>query len=208
MSRTLTIIVLLIGIAGCSTAAQRQAAYIHDGINETTRKWSECFGSVQAKPAAQRLKEHPGVEVAVALYIEAYNDLAPCRENLVEGVTQYEPGLVPPVLDLFRKLDSIDLIEKRITPNAYVARGKAALSDFVSAAKARGKKLGEELRVAHNAEISQRGDQWRDALLVVAVGALNAWTSEQQVLARRWPSRVVTRCFSVGRMVRCSSRWR
>lgn len=208
-------------LAGCSTAAQRENTRMNETAAKGVPAVTACFDKANATPAALSLKDRVPLGDAaptlamqtnaskatpadIAALYELHADSLPCRQLALETAGAMSPLLVAPFADMYAKTDAVlvALVEKKATwgesvraYEAIKAEGKAKLATAYAGIKS-------GLDQSHQGEVAQRQR---------AIGALQQWSYQQQVLtqnqqmisAMNQPR--MTNCQYIGAQLNCTT---
>jgi hypothetical protein len=138
------------------------------------------------------------------MIIALHNDMAPCRERLIEDTVKITPGFIPTMLQFYNASDLIlvDLIQRKITWGEANKRRSANINKFMEKMQAVGYQIDRELAASNQAELAQRQ---------AALNALSQWAQQQQVLMQNQQMMnslnrpVITNCTRIGNSIKCSS---
>lgn len=224
---SISIILVLILITGCQTAAIKKARWIHSNMKAWNQGIKTCHENVENKPAYQSLfsrsprpKNITPMHMAdtsiptkedVKNIIAVYNEDAQCRKQAIEGLSGIVPSLVPITVDAYRTADLVtaDLIERKITWGEANKRKSAIQSDFQAKWQAEESRIKKELKMVHRAEIENR-----QAALHAVGNSLQEWGKQQQAQAERMQNQQLiddlnrprsTNCQIIGNTVQCTT---
>jgi hypothetical protein len=216
-------------IAGCQTAAQRQADAILQNNRDGKQRVEACFqkasddlvtkfarGTYGLPPGTQGLPSlqlaNVPTEAEVAVITAHYNETAKCRELEIKETMNILPGLVPFKVQAYQDIDLVwfALMQRKISWNEAMKKMGVIEDGYKSKALSVAAQVDHELAVSHQSELAQRRVQlahWEAALI-----ALSQWTDRQTVLLQnhrlinRLNRPVITRCYAIGRTINCISR--
>jgi hypothetical protein len=186
-----------------------------------SEKANACIATITSNSAYQPILQHTpldarinptliqladrgfATEDEIPVIITIHNEMASCREQLIETAMPVLPGIIPIFVYHESDITVVDLMEKKITWGDYNKQKVRLRDDTMEKARLALTQLQRDLEASHNAEILQRQ---------VALAALSDWAVQQQALAQRQQlinslnRPVVTSCSSAGAFVRCVSR--
>lgn len=212
---SISIILVLILITGCQTAAIKKAMWIRSNMNELNQRVNACHENVANKPAYQSLvsrlpssKNITPMHMAdtskpnkedVKNIIAFYNEDAQCRKQSIEGLSGIMPSMVPIIVNAFRGYDLVtaDLIERKISWGEANKRRSDIYNDTMNNLRAEQSRVKEELKMSHSAEIANR-----QAALHAVGNSLQEWSKQQQAQADRMQ---ITNCTVIGNTVQCTT---
>lgn len=224
---SISIILALILITGCQTAAIKKAKWIHSNMQASTQQNKACIDNVTNNPAYGNLFSHlPRPKDITPMHmadtsrptkedvkniIAIYNEDSQCRKEAIEDVSRIVPSLVPILVDAYRAYDLVtaDLIERKISWGEANKRRSDVHSEAMKNLRAGMSRVVEELKMAHSAEISNRR-----AVINATADSLNEWGKQQQALADRAQKQQLidslnrprsTNCQTIGNMVQCTT---
>jgi hypothetical protein len=180
-------------VCSCQTAAHRQSVSIQEGSQSAQQRAKDCFSKITANPAYKSFAQHmplsgtvyptltqladdnlPTAEDA-KIIIALHNDMAPCRERLIEDTMKINPGFIPTMLQFYNGSDLImvNLMQRKITWGEANKNRSALINDFMAKMQVVGSQIDRELAASNQAELAQRQ---------AALNALSQWANQQQVL--------------------------
>lgn len=206
---------LVVGLAGCATAAQREVQQAGTVTREALAQFKGCMAAVWAKPDYASLLPHspapgagqptmaqltdetvPTVEEA-HLLAARFDDDGPCKKSLLASLSTARPDLVPILANAYSKGAEIiaQLVERKITWAASMRQAAANESDVRTQIAAADQQWLAGLRAENHAELARRQ---------AAGEALMQWSQQQQMInAINRP--VVTNCDVYGATASCVS---
>lgn len=209
-------------MCSCQTAAHRQSISIQEGSQTAQQKAKACFSKISANPAYQSFAQHMPLNGSVyptlaqladdnlpndedvKVIIALHNDMAPCRERLIEDTMKITPGFIPTMLQFYNGSDLImvDLMQRKSTWGEANKRRSALINDFMAKMQVVGSQINSELAASNQAELAQRQ---------AALNSLSQWANQQQVLMQNQQMinslnrPVITNCTRYGNSINCSS---
>jgi hypothetical protein len=126
-------LLMALSLAGCATAAQRQAQQSSASTREAAAQFKACGAAIIAKPEyAALLRHYPEAgqptmaqltdETFISpeeatLFAARHDELNPCKTHLLSALAAARPDLVPIFADLFSNgvAVSVQLVERKIT---------------------------------------------------------------------------------------------
>jgi hypothetical protein len=178
-------------LVSCSTASQRQEAFINENMTATYQKSEACIQRANTNPAYQSIAEHMPLNSKATLeqladngkptdkdikvIIALHNEKEPCRVQLIQDEMKILPGLVPIDIKYFHEKDliAVDLIQRKITWGEANKKYMASKVEYQAKFRAFVDQLYRDLNASHRAELAQRQ---------AAYNALSQWSYQQQVL--------------------------
>lgn len=224
---SISIILVLILITGCQTAAIKKARWIYSNMREATQRVKICTEYIENKPVYQSLfnrlprpKNITPMHMAdtskptkedVKNIIAVYNEDAQCRKQSIEDMSRIVPSTVPILVDGYRANDLVtaELIERKISWGEANKRRSDIYSDVQAKFRAEGSRVEEELKMSHSAEIANR-----QAALNAVGNSLQEWGKQQQAQADRMQNQQLidnlnrprsTNCQIIGNTVQCTT---
>ena len=209
-------------MCSCQTAAHRQSISMKEGTQTAQQKVKDCMSKIAANPAYKSFAQHmplggtvyptltqladdnlPTAE-DVKVIIALHNDMAPCRERLIEDAMNVNPGFIPTMLQFYNGSDLImvSLMQRKITWGEANKKRSALINDFMAKMQVVGSQIDRELAASNQAELAQRQ---------AALNALSQWANQQQVLMQNQQMinslnrPVITNCTRYGNSINCSS---
>lgn len=219
--RRSSILLPLALLAGCATAAQRQAETIKTTIAATQQQANACFDAVNSDPAYAEIGRHVPLNNVRQASLTQQTDksyvtphevdllsarrerLLPCRKALIDGFM-----VAPPIgvvwMDYYAKADAnlLELAKRSVTWGDYVTRQKTLVDETQPRLVAAGQKLDAGLRAEHQQEMQQRA--------AAAQAFSNAMYQQQllnqnQQMINNMNRPVMTNCNRFGNSVNCTS---
>ncbi len=213
----------LTALAGCATAAQRQAQQAALGTREAAAQLKACSAAVIHKPEYVSLLLHtPDLETGqpmlaqltdesmissedAKLFGARHDELNPCKSRLLNVLSTVRPDLVPILSDEYTKGTAIavQLVERKITWGEFAQQGQVLLNDSRQRIAVADRQWISDLNASHQAEMAQRQ---------AAAAALMQWSAQQQMInAMNRPvivapaAPIQTTCNRMGNFVNCTS---
>jgi hypothetical protein len=216
------LILVCILMVGCLTAAQRQALSIRQNAQAANERAIACLRNITTNPGYQQLAKHAPLDTRinptleqladkevptnedVQIIIAFHNELAQCRERIIEDLMNVIPGIIPIVVQGYHQADliTVDLMERKLSWGEANKKRTALRDDVMGRFQVALAQLERELAASHQAELVQRQ---------AAFNALAQWAYQQQVLIQNQQAinnlnrPVVTTCSGYGYSVRCIS---
>src|SRR5258708_15121260 len=169
------LLLALLALAGCATAAQRQAEQIGTNTQATGDQFRACVTTAYYAPESASFRLHVPFDIRDATLqqmtstakitdeeIQAIYVLHPrvndCRKTAREGFARTTPSIVPLYTDTFNRgeLALIDLIERKVTWGEYVTGAKARNVELNAKLTAAFQQIGTNLQQSHQAEMANR----------------------------------------------------
>lgn len=216
---SISIILTLILITGCQTAAIKKAMWMHSNLKASNERVKVCLEQIENKSAYQSLfsrlprpKNITPMHMAetskptkedVKNIIAVYNEDAQCRKQYIEELSGIVATTVPIVVDAYRAYDLVtaDLIERKISWGEANKRRSDIHSDATKNLRVEMSRLKEEFKMAHKAEIANR-----QAALHAVGDSLQEWGKQQQAQAARMQNQQqLTNCVVIGNTVQCTT---
>jgi len=211
----LCFIVGVLSVAGCATAAQRQAQHAAVGVHLALGQMKTCVRSVADNPQYASLLVHtpnldtgqhtmaqltdetvPTAEEA-RLFAKRYDDVNICRSHFLTALSSARPDLVPVFADAYAKSDgvAVQLVERKITWAAAARSSDQSIAHLRRQLEDANQTWIANLEAENQAELAQRR---------AAAAAVMQWSQQQQMInAINRP--VTTNCNRFGSMVNCTS---
>lgn len=215
--------VFILSATGCMTAAQRQVVTIMSTMKGVSEKANICIATITSNPAYEPILQHTpldgrtsptlsqladrsfATEEHASIIITIHNEMAVCREQLIEASMPVLPGIIPIFVRYYHESDInlVDLMERKITWGDYNKQKVRLRDENMDKARIALTQLQRDLEASHNAELLQQQ---------IALASLSNWAVQQQALVQRQQlinslnRPVVTSCSSAGTFVRCVSR--
>jgi hypothetical protein len=202
-------ILVAVTLAGCATAAQRQASTIKTVVLAASKEMNECNENLYFKPDYASLRPHlfspenkflPSIaqlsddtyptQAEAKLFAAFYDDHARCERPLIERIGSVAPTVALVLTDTAVERDRIALqiVKRQITWGEGSRRAQTVFADDQRKLVAASQELDNNLNASHQAELAQRQ---------AAANALMQWSMEQQMInAATRP--VVTTCSPAG----------
>jgi hypothetical protein len=210
-------------VAGCSTAAQRQAALMMQQAKPVMERGTICMAAVKNNPIYEPLARRTPFdgrdnatlrqladtdkanEEEIELIIAANNESTPCRQYVVEGFMKILPSLVTIFVESYHQLEiaMVDLIQRKITWGEYNQRRTVLRDDMNAKGRVEVARLERDFATSHYNELAQRQ---------AALNALAQWADRQtalmqnQQIINRLNRPVITTCSGSAYYVNCTSR--
>ena len=210
------VVMLLLVVAGCATAAQRQAQQAGVASREAVAQLKSCLSAVWSKPEYASLVPHnPDMDTGQHTMVQLTDESVPsaeearleaarfdensgCRKQFLASLSLARPDLVPILANGYSRGAAIvvELVERKITWGEAARRETEAASDVRSQVATADQRWLVDLRAENQAELARRQ---------AAAEALMQWSQQQQMInAINRP--VVTNCSGWGGSVNCVSR--
>lgn len=211
----LVVIISVLVLGSCATAAQRQAVQSRDGLRMVTAEYKACAVAVRNSPEYAPLLPHmsdpdsgqptmaqltdgstPTAQEA-SLVASFYDATTPCRSTALHGLSVVRPDLAPIVASAYttRAAATALLVQRKITWGEAAQRAQVRVSALRQALEDADHQWLTELRAENREELAQRQ---------AAGAALANWAQQQQMInAINRP--VITNCNQWGSTVNCVS---
>jgi hypothetical protein len=212
--RRASVVVLLL-LAGCATAAQREYQAISTGNKAIVDQAKVCVSAIYDSPDAAPLRGHYPVDprditlaqlsdttMATPVEIAAIEAVHPrvqqCRKAVLDGLVNTLPGLVPVLTREYSGADDdlILLIQRKLPWGELTRRRRDRYATFQAAATAESQRVTANLQQQNEAELARRQ---------AAAAAFAQWAQTQQAIdAMNRP--VTTTCTASPGFANCVSR--
>jgi hypothetical protein len=212
--RATNVAIIVILIAGCSTAAQQQYQAIASNNRSAVQELQACSLVIYDSPEFAPLRRHVPYKATdatleqlsdnslatddeIKIILSVHPHLQSCKKQALDRIAQSTPTLVPIMLRVVSKGEDslIDLIQKKQSWGAHVRRGRDVATAGTAELQTEGQRIVAGLQQSHEAELAQRRQ---------AAEALAQWAQTQQMInAVNRP--VITNCNQFGGMVNCVS---
>lgn len=204
----------LIALAGCSTAAQRKAQAISTGNTEIETQLKACLTAAYNDPANGPIRPHepmlPGDATLIQLAdtstvtpseVAAINTIHPmiaaCRKAELEALIHTIPGYVPILTHFYSQQDddTILLMQRKLSWGDFSKRRRDRAAAVIAALQSETQRVAANLQQENDAELSRRQ---------AAAAAFAQWAQTQQMI-NTMNRPVMTTCTATPGMANCIS---
>ncbi len=174
--RYVMFLAVLGALAGCATAAQRQADVVRTTLSQVQAQGKACTTAVNSDPIYQDLAQHfPLTDInqatlfqlsdqsyatphEVELLSQRHDRLVPCRKLYVDGYGQVAPALATDYQELFAKADDIlvSLTRRQLRRGEFVSSTKRTVLEATGKMRDTAQRLDAALEASHRQEMAQR----------------------------------------------------
>lgn len=202
-------------LAGCATAAQRQAQQSGAAFREAAAENKACVAAHRARPEygallphqpdldtgqytmAQLTDETRPTPMEAKSLASGYDEITICRTHFLNSLSSSRPDIVPILAATYTKgaETTVLLVQRKITWGEASRRGQERLSDLRQKLATADRQWIADLNASHQAEMAQRQ---------AAADALMQLSAQQQMInAMNRPRQ--TNCYGFGNSVNCTS---
>jgi hypothetical protein len=213
--RPLTLLVMLVLLAGCSTGAQRQSQAIRENDGASGQQLRACAEAVYNSPAFDPIRPKLPMDVRkatieqqtdssmatdeqIAAVLDTHPRLQACRQTYLDRESETTPSRVPIISAFLAKSESslIDVVQRKKSWGEHVRYVKEAFPQFERQLIAENQRIQAGLDQSQQAELSRRQ---------AAAAAFGQYMQTQQMInAINRP--VTTNCNRFGNNVNCVTR--
>jgi hypothetical protein len=212
--RSITIGTVLLLLAGCATAAQRQMQNIHQTVLAAVTELKTCQAAVRELPEAEALREHLPRDLRdatldqmmdkskvtaeqIAAIKLIHPKIAECRRTFLDHIEPVLPSIAAIYADEMQQGDArlIELLQRKITWGTYITNGKETGVAFKPKIDAEWQKIAGGLERSHEAELAQRQ--------AAANSLMQYYQTQEMIDAMNRPQINTATCTSMGNTVNC-----
>ena len=210
----------LVALAGCATAAQRQANNIHQGFQQASASGNACIAQMYSDPAYAHITAHiprtgkatiaqmsdqafidPGDVVALSNFQSA---LSNCRQGPLQTISSVAPSVGSVMSQAFVKDDQafVSFAQRQISWGTFIQAREQINQWQRTQVVAAGQQIDAELREENQQELAQRAQ----AAQAFSQAMYQVQQQQQQAAYQQQMNRPVnTTCNRFGNTVNCSS---
>jgi hypothetical protein len=221
MMKRVLVLLSLLGVAGCATAAQQESARLTQTNAEGVKAATACFDRVKASEPYQALKDKFGGDGQSSLAMKTNAEkatpaearlvlalhqeyLMPCRKMNLENFGKVHPSIAMALAENYTKADAnyAALVTYKETWGEFVTERDALGVQLQARLASASAAINRDLNASHNTEVAQRQ---------AAAAALQNWAYQQQVLLQNQQAinaanrPRMTNCQYVGTYLNCTT---
>jgi hypothetical protein len=213
LSRPTYLLIVLLALAGCTTAAERQYQQIIENTQTASTEYKNCTSTVYNSPEASPYREHisdprnvtldqmmdssKATSEQIAAIKATYPKIAECRNALFTKLSTATPTIAVVFADAWQQSDAalIELIQQKTTWGKYVSTSRDIEMAWLKQLTEETQKILSGLQRSYENELAQRQ---------AAINAMMQYLQTQEMInAMNKP--VITNCSGFGNSVNCIS---